>query len=151
MHYFQHCALTATGKQLPKWGFEQQEVSCNPNLRDKNALWNVEDNYFENCEYFYLFYILFASKKFHFAQNFYISFEKFVHSKLLHKIFFIRSLQKFSFLQDLLFLPSFLFSEENLLNWCICNNKNAILRYFCKVKLNDGNIEKINAIDRKIL
>ncbi|KAG5671930.1 hypothetical protein PVAND_002098 [Polypedilum vanderplanki] len=47
VHYFQHCAVTSSGKQLPKWGFEQQEVSCNPNLRDKNALWNVEDNYFE--------------------------------------------------------------------------------------------------------
>lgn len=50
IHYFQHCAVTASGKQLPKWGFEQQEVSCNPNLRDKNALWNVEDNYFELCK-----------------------------------------------------------------------------------------------------
>lgn len=26
--------------------YEQQEVSCNPNLRDKNAVWNVEDNIF---------------------------------------------------------------------------------------------------------
>lgn len=50
VHYFQHCALSASGKQLPKWGFEQQEVSCNPNLRDKNAQWNVEDNYFELCK-----------------------------------------------------------------------------------------------------
>lgn len=54
IHYFQHCAVTSSGKQLPKWGFEQQEVSCNPNLRDKNALWNVEDNYFELCEYGFL-------------------------------------------------------------------------------------------------
>ncbi|XP_053969988.1 protein O-mannosyl-transferase 2 [Anastrepha ludens] len=44
VHYMQNCALTASGKQLPKWGFEQQEVSCNPNIRDKNAIWNVEDN-----------------------------------------------------------------------------------------------------------
>uniref|UniRef100_A0A0A1WHV6 Protein O-mannosyl-transferase 2 n=1 Tax=Zeugodacus cucurbitae TaxID=28588 RepID=A0A0A1WHV6_ZEUCU len=44
LHYLQNCALTTSGKQLPKWGFEQQEVSCNPNLRDKNAFWNVEDN-----------------------------------------------------------------------------------------------------------
>lgn len=50
IHYFQHCAVTSSGKQLPKWGFEQQEISCNPNLRDKNALWNVEDNYFELCK-----------------------------------------------------------------------------------------------------
>ncbi|KAL4711760.1 hypothetical protein ACJJTC_015826 [Scirpophaga incertulas] len=48
VHYLQTCALTTTGKQLPKWGFEQQEVACNPNLRDRNALWNVEDNIFED-------------------------------------------------------------------------------------------------------
>ncbi|KAL0819896.1 hypothetical protein ABMA28_007908 [Loxostege sticticalis] len=45
--YGEACALTTSGKQLPKWGYEQQEVACNPNLRDKNALWNVEDNVFE--------------------------------------------------------------------------------------------------------
>ncbi|XP_023031134.1 protein O-mannosyl-transferase 2 [Drosophila willistoni] len=44
IHYLQNCALTSSGKQLPKWGFEQQEVSCNPNIRDKMAQWNVEDN-----------------------------------------------------------------------------------------------------------
>lgn len=46
IHYLQHCVLTTTGKQLPKWAYEQQEVTCNPNLRDKNSLWNVEDNIF---------------------------------------------------------------------------------------------------------
>ncbi|XP_063231112.1 protein O-mannosyl-transferase 2 [Bacillus rossius redtenbacheri] len=46
VHYLQHCVLTSSGKQLPKWGYEQQEVTCNPNMRDKNALWNVEDNFF---------------------------------------------------------------------------------------------------------
>ncbi|XP_037954211.1 protein O-mannosyl-transferase 2-like [Teleopsis dalmanni] len=45
IHVLQNCALTASGKQLPKWGFEQQEVSCNPNLRDKYAYWNFEDNH----------------------------------------------------------------------------------------------------------
>ncbi|KAH8419788.1 hypothetical protein KR009_002658 [Drosophila setifemur] len=44
IHLLQNCILTSSGKQLPKWGFEQQEVSCNLNLRDKNAQWNVEDN-----------------------------------------------------------------------------------------------------------
>ncbi|KAH8281231.1 hypothetical protein KR018_000149 [Drosophila ironensis] len=44
IHMLQNCALTSSGKQLPKWGFEQQEVSCNPNIRDRNAQWNVEDN-----------------------------------------------------------------------------------------------------------
>ncbi|XP_058062002.1 protein O-mannosyl-transferase 2 [Anopheles bellator] len=46
-HYIERCVLTTTNKQLPKWGFEQQEVSCNPNIRDKAAQWNVEDNQFE--------------------------------------------------------------------------------------------------------
>lgn len=48
VHYLQACVLTTTGNQLPKWAYEQQEVACNPNLRDKNALWNVEDNIFED-------------------------------------------------------------------------------------------------------
>ncbi|XP_050338148.1 protein O-mannosyl-transferase 2 isoform X2 [Bactrocera neohumeralis] len=51
IHYLQNCALTTSGQQLPKWGFEQQEVSCNPNLRDKNAFWNVEDNRNEKCKF----------------------------------------------------------------------------------------------------
>jgi len=46
VHYFMKCVLTSSGKQLPKWGYEQMEVSCNPTLRDPNALWNVEDNHF---------------------------------------------------------------------------------------------------------
>lgn len=50
VHYLQNCVLTTSGKQLPKWGFEQQEVSCNPNIRDTNALWNVEDNIYEKCK-----------------------------------------------------------------------------------------------------
>ncbi|RZC38810.1 protein O-mannosyl-transferase 2, partial [Asbolus verrucosus] len=47
VHYLQSCALTTSGKQLPKWAYEQQEVSCNPNLRDPNGVWNVEENVFE--------------------------------------------------------------------------------------------------------
>lgn len=47
VHYLQSCILTTSGKQLPKWGYEQQEVSCNPNLRDSNGVWNVEENIFE--------------------------------------------------------------------------------------------------------
>lgn len=57
VHYLQNCALTTSGKQLPKWGYEQQEVSCNPNLRDPNAFWNVEDNTFERCKYGYTIFI----------------------------------------------------------------------------------------------
>lgn len=50
IHYLQSCILTTSGKQLPKWGFEQQEVSCNPNLRDSNGIWNVEENIFDKCK-----------------------------------------------------------------------------------------------------
>ncbi|XP_050527645.1 protein O-mannosyl-transferase 2 isoform X4 [Daktulosphaira vitifoliae] len=44
VHVLQHCVLTTTNKQLPKWAFEQHEVTCSPNLRDANSFWNVEDN-----------------------------------------------------------------------------------------------------------
>lgn len=30
--------------------YSQQEVSCNPNMRDKNALWNIEDNQYSKCK-----------------------------------------------------------------------------------------------------
>ncbi|XP_046419924.1 protein O-mannosyl-transferase 2 isoform X4 [Neodiprion fabricii] len=46
VHYLHHCALTSSGKTLPKWAYSQQEVSCNPNMRDKNSMWNIEDNIF---------------------------------------------------------------------------------------------------------
>lgn len=46
IHYLTGCALHSHSKQLPKWGYEQMEVTCNPNVRDKNNVWNVEDNYF---------------------------------------------------------------------------------------------------------
>ncbi|XP_050438186.1 protein O-mannosyl-transferase 2 [Adelges cooleyi] len=44
VHVLQHCVLTTTNKQLPKWAFEQHEVTCSPNLRDTNSFWNVEDH-----------------------------------------------------------------------------------------------------------
>ncbi|XP_019767604.2 protein O-mannosyl-transferase 2 [Dendroctonus ponderosae] len=47
VHYLQSCVLTTTGKQLPKWAYEQQEVSCSANLRDAYALWNVEENIYD--------------------------------------------------------------------------------------------------------
>lgn len=58
VHYLQNCILTATGKQLPKWGFEQQEVTCNLNLRDKNGYWNVEDNRHKKRKYFFQLFLL---------------------------------------------------------------------------------------------
>ncbi|XP_071042125.1 protein O-mannosyl-transferase 2 isoform X3 [Parasteatoda tepidariorum] len=45
-HYLTGCALHSHSKQLPKWGYEQMEVTCNPNIRDSTNLWNIEDNYF---------------------------------------------------------------------------------------------------------
>ena len=39
-HYFVMCVLTCFTKPLPKWGFEQGELSCNPTVRDPNSLWN---------------------------------------------------------------------------------------------------------------
>jgi dolichyl-phosphate-mannose-protein mannosyltransferase len=52
------CVLSCSGKLLPKWGFEQQEISCNPTTRDPNALWNVEDNFFPKCNFPFFFYFL---------------------------------------------------------------------------------------------
>ncbi|XP_031568277.1 protein O-mannosyl-transferase 2-like isoform X2 [Actinia tenebrosa] len=36
------CALHMSTKTLPKWGWEQLEVSCNPTIYHQNNLWNVE-------------------------------------------------------------------------------------------------------------
>ena len=44
VHFLSNCALHSHSKQLPKWGYEQMEVTCNPNLLDKHTIWNVEDN-----------------------------------------------------------------------------------------------------------
>ncbi|GFU18652.1 protein O-mannosyl-transferase 2 [Nephila pilipes] len=46
VHYLTGCALHSNSKQLPSWGYEQLEVSCNPRLQDFNNIWNIEDNYF---------------------------------------------------------------------------------------------------------
>ncbi|EGD72520.1 hypothetical protein PTSG_11609 [Salpingoeca rosetta] len=36
------CALSCDGTKYPEWGFEQLEVTCNPNLNDTSNLWNIE-------------------------------------------------------------------------------------------------------------
>ncbi|KAK3717915.1 hypothetical protein QZH41_008311 [Actinostola sp. cb2023] len=36
------CALHMSTKTLPKWGWEQLEVSCNPITHHENNLWNIE-------------------------------------------------------------------------------------------------------------
>lgn len=45
IHYLTNCALHSHSRQLPKWAYEQLEVTCNPKLHHKNNYWNIEDNY----------------------------------------------------------------------------------------------------------
>lgn len=45
IHMATGCVLSSSGKSLPKWGWEQMEVTCNPYLKETpNSLWNVEDH-----------------------------------------------------------------------------------------------------------
>lgn len=46
IHYLTNCALHSHSKQLPKWAYEQLEVTCNPKIHDKNNYWNIEDNFY---------------------------------------------------------------------------------------------------------
>ena len=43
IHYYMRCALQSHDKRLPKWGWEQLEVTCNPNIKDHKTLWSVEE------------------------------------------------------------------------------------------------------------
>lgn len=43
IHYYMRCALQSHDKRLPKWGWEQLEVTCNPNTKDPKTLWSVEE------------------------------------------------------------------------------------------------------------
>ncbi|XP_042293681.1 protein O-mannosyl-transferase 2 isoform X3 [Sceloporus undulatus] len=45
IHLATGCILGSTGKTLPKWGWEQVEVTCTPYQKENpNTLWNVEDH-----------------------------------------------------------------------------------------------------------
>ncbi|GCC17573.1 hypothetical protein chiPu_0017606 [Chiloscyllium punctatum] len=45
IHVATGCVLYSSGKTLPKWGWEQAEVSCSPYLKETmNSLWNIEDH-----------------------------------------------------------------------------------------------------------
>ncbi|XP_077179439.1 protein O-mannosyl-transferase 2 isoform X2 [Paroedura picta] len=45
IHLATGCLLGSTGKTLPKWGWEQVEVTCTPYQKESpNSLWNVEDH-----------------------------------------------------------------------------------------------------------
>jgi len=48
IHLLTNCALHSHSKQLPKWGYEQMEVTCNPKLFDRNNYWNIEDNQYSS-------------------------------------------------------------------------------------------------------
>ncbi|KAI9225614.1 MAG: glycosyltransferase family 39 protein [Piptocephalis tieghemiana] len=43
-HHLQRCHLFSHKVKLPKWGFEQQEVTCIVNGKPKNALWRIDGN-----------------------------------------------------------------------------------------------------------
>nr|XP_031535151.1 protein O-mannosyl-transferase 2 isoform X2 [Vicugna pacos] len=45
IHLVTGCVLGSSGKILPKWGWEQFEVTCSPYLKGTlNSIWNVEDH-----------------------------------------------------------------------------------------------------------
>ncbi|KAJ6661298.1 hypothetical protein lerEdw1_015435 [Lerista edwardsae] len=45
IHLATGCLLGSTGKTLPKWGWEQVEVTCTPYQKESpNSLWNAEDH-----------------------------------------------------------------------------------------------------------
>ncbi|KAM4690845.1 protein O-mannosyl-transferase 2 [Rhinophrynus dorsalis] len=45
LHLSTGCLLGSSGKALPKWGWEQGEVTCSPYVRETpSTLWNVEDH-----------------------------------------------------------------------------------------------------------
>nr|XP_023402180.1 protein O-mannosyl-transferase 2 isoform X4 [Loxodonta africana] len=46
IHLVTGCVLGSSGKVLPKWGWEQLEVTCTPYLKETlNSIWNVEDHF----------------------------------------------------------------------------------------------------------
>ena len=49
-HYNTKCALHSHNRQLPKWGWEQLEVTCNPFIFDPGNYWNVEYNFNDKLE-----------------------------------------------------------------------------------------------------
>ncbi|XP_026864714.2 protein O-mannosyl-transferase 2 [Electrophorus electricus] len=45
LHHATGCVLYSSGKTLPKWGWEQVEVSCSPYLKETpSSQWNIEDH-----------------------------------------------------------------------------------------------------------
>ncbi|XP_055989391.1 protein O-mannosyl-transferase 2 isoform X1 [Sorex fumeus] len=45
IHLVTGCVLSSSGKSLPRWGWEQLEVTCSPYLKETlNSVWSVEDH-----------------------------------------------------------------------------------------------------------
>ncbi|MEQ2170750.1 Protein O-mannosyl-transferase 2 [Goodea atripinnis] len=45
LHRATGCVLYSSGKSLPKWGWEQVEVTCSPYLKETpSSQWNIEDH-----------------------------------------------------------------------------------------------------------
>uniref|UniRef100_A0AAZ3QFT7 Protein O-mannosyl-transferase 2 n=1 Tax=Oncorhynchus tshawytscha TaxID=74940 RepID=A0AAZ3QFT7_ONCTS len=45
LHRATGCVLYSSGKTLPKWGWEQVEITCSPYLKETpNSQWNIEDH-----------------------------------------------------------------------------------------------------------
>ncbi|CAO2587023.1 Protein O-mannosyl-transferase 2 [Lemmus lemmus] len=45
IHLVTGCVLGSSGKILPRWGWEQLEVTCTPYLKETaNSIWNIEDH-----------------------------------------------------------------------------------------------------------
>ncbi|XP_034163663.2 protein O-mannosyl-transferase 2 [Pangasianodon hypophthalmus] len=45
LHRSTGCVLYSSGKMLPKWGWEQVEVTCSPYVKETpNSQWNIEDH-----------------------------------------------------------------------------------------------------------
>ncbi|CAB1330914.1 unnamed protein product [Coregonus sp. 'balchen'] len=50
LHHATGCVLYSSGKTLPKWGWEQVEVTCSPYLKETpNSQWNIEDPINSKC------------------------------------------------------------------------------------------------------
>lgn len=49
-HKNRNCYLFSHSVKLPKWGFEQQEVTCGTGVLKRNTIWRVEANEHPDCQ-----------------------------------------------------------------------------------------------------
>lgn len=50
IHYNSSLALRFSGKQLPDWGFHQHEIVADKELKNEDAVWNVEEHRYTKSE-----------------------------------------------------------------------------------------------------